>query len=106
MNDELMIRRQISNLDRLRKLDVLDLHSNVIQEMEGLGSLQDLRVLNLAGNCLRYGRTKNELKSECRGRGCALFPERLAWRGQCQITPYPKRDSEHDCWRYVVQNQF
>lgn len=48
---------QISNLGRLRKLDVLDLHSNAIQDMEGLDSLQDLRVLNLAGNCLRYVRT-------------------------------------------------
>jgi len=45
---------QISNLGSLRKLDVLDLHSNSIQGMEGLDSLQDLRVLNLAGNHIRY----------------------------------------------------
>lgn len=38
----------------LRKLDVLDLHSNAIQAMEGLESLQELRVLNLAGNRIRY----------------------------------------------------
>ncbi len=44
---------QISNLGSLRKLDVLDLHSNSIQGMEGLDSLQDLRVLNLAGNHIR-----------------------------------------------------
>ncbi|CAN0350566.1 unnamed protein product, partial [Scytosiphon promiscuus] len=41
---------KISNLGSLRKLDVLDLHSNSIKKMEGLDSLQDLRVLNLAGN--------------------------------------------------------
>lgn len=49
---------QISNLGSLRKLDVLDLHSNSIQGMEGLASLQDLRVLNLAGNQIRYVHTQ------------------------------------------------
>ncbi|CAB1097233.1 unnamed protein product [Ectocarpus sp. CCAP 1310/34] len=42
--------QKISNLCSLRKLDVLDLHSNSIQTMGGLDGLQDLRVLNLAGN--------------------------------------------------------
>lgn len=45
---------QISNLDSLRKLDVLDLHSNAIRSMDGLDNLQHLRVLNIAGNHLRY----------------------------------------------------
>ena len=41
---------QISNLTQLRKLDVLDLHSNEITEIKGLESQTELRVLNLAGN--------------------------------------------------------
>lgn len=41
---------QISNLTQLRKLDVLDLHSNEIMEIKGLESQTELRVLNLAGN--------------------------------------------------------
>ena len=45
---------QISNLESLRKLDVLDLHSNDIRDMEGFDALQELRVLNLAGNKLRF----------------------------------------------------
>jgi Leucine-rich repeat (LRR) protein len=40
----------ISNLTSLRKLDVLDLHSNDIKVTDGLEGLNDLRVLNLAGN--------------------------------------------------------
>lgn len=44
---------QITNLETLWKLDVLDLHSNIIRDMEGLDSLQELRVLNLAGNRVR-----------------------------------------------------
>lgn len=63
---------QISNLDHLRKLDVLDLHSNAIQHMEGLSSLQDLRVLNLAGNCLRCGHF-NVSPAHRFGGGRALF---------------------------------
>ena len=39
----------LSNLTQLRKLDVLDLHSNEIKVIEGLDNLADLRVLNLAG---------------------------------------------------------
>lgn len=46
--------RKISNLESLRKLDVLDLHSNTIREIGGLATLQHLRVLNLAGNRIRY----------------------------------------------------
>ena len=41
---------EISNLKYLKKLDVLDLHSNEITEIQGLESLTELRVLNLAGN--------------------------------------------------------
>lgn len=41
---------EISNLNYLKKLDVLDLHSNEITEIQGLESLTELRVLNLAGN--------------------------------------------------------
>ena len=41
----------LSNLGQLRKLDVLDLHSNEIKVIEGLENLADLRVLNLAGDC-------------------------------------------------------
>ena len=40
----------IQNLDLLTKLDVLDLHSNLITKVEALDSLTELRVLNLAGN--------------------------------------------------------
>lgn len=40
----------ISNLTQLKKLDVLDLHSNCISEITGLHTLTELRVLNLAGN--------------------------------------------------------
>lgn len=40
---------QISNLGHLKKLDVLDLHSNGITEIKGLESQTELRVLNLAG---------------------------------------------------------
>ena len=36
----------ISNLSQLRKLDVLDLHSNDTR-IQGLSGLTDLRVLNL-----------------------------------------------------------
>eukprot|EP01034_Spumella_vulgaris_P025829 gene25829-32325_t len=43
----------ISNLTALRKLDVLDLHSNEIRAIEGLEGLSDLRVLNLAELNLR-----------------------------------------------------
>ena len=39
----------ISNLSIMKKLDVLDLHSNEISEIQGLDSLRELRVLNLAG---------------------------------------------------------
>ena len=41
---------RISHLDKLSKLDVLDLHSNNISKMENLSTLNELRVLNLAGN--------------------------------------------------------
>ena len=41
---------EIINLNYLKKLDVLDLHSNKISEIQGLESLTELRVLNLAGN--------------------------------------------------------
>ena len=41
---------EISNLNYLKKLDVLDLHSNGISSVQGLESLTELRVLNLAGN--------------------------------------------------------
>ena len=41
---------EISSLNYSKKLDVLDLHSNEITEIQGLESLTELRVLNLAGN--------------------------------------------------------
>ena len=44
----------LSNLTQLRKLDVLDLHSNEIKVIEGLDNLADLRVLNLAGTYVLY----------------------------------------------------
>jgi leucine-rich repeat-containing protein 49 len=45
---------KIEGLDNLKRLDVLDLHSNSIQVIENIGHLlPDLRVLNLAGNKIR-----------------------------------------------------
>ena len=46
----------LSNLTQLRKLDVLDLHSNEIKVIEGLDNLADLRVLNLAGTYFCHSR--------------------------------------------------
>ena len=62
---------QISNLTQLRKLDVLDLHSNEITEIKGLESQTELRVLNLAGNkhqiIILYAsfQVTEELESKC-----------------------------------------
>ena len=39
-------------MDCLTKLEVLDLHSNKIQKIEGIGKLPNLRILNLANNLL------------------------------------------------------
>ena len=44
----------ISNLGHLKKLDVLDLHSNGITEIQGLENLGELRVLNLAGKSIFF----------------------------------------------------
>ena len=53
----------ISNLTQLRKLDVLDLHSNAITKIDGLNGLSDLRVLNLAGNKIEMVRNLSSLQS-------------------------------------------
>ena len=45
--------KNIEHLDKLTKLDVLDLHSNQISTVENLNHLAELRVLNLAGNHLK-----------------------------------------------------
>ena len=40
----------VENLHYLPKLDVLDLHCNLLTKITGLSYLSELRVLNLAGN--------------------------------------------------------
>ena len=42
--------QQITGLESLVKLDVLDLHGNQITTVQNLNHLTELRVLNLAGN--------------------------------------------------------
>jgi leucine-rich repeat-containing protein 49 len=53
----------ISNLSKLTKLDVLDLHSNEITEINHLQGLSDLRVLNLAGNLITLVQNMSGLQS-------------------------------------------
>ncbi len=43
----------VSGLESLVRLDVLDLHSNLISAIEGLSTLTSLRVLNVAGTRTR-----------------------------------------------------
>lgn len=53
--------KKIEGLDKLIKIEVLDLHGNQIQHVSGLNKLKELKVLNLAGNQLRSIGT-NDLK--------------------------------------------
>lgn len=43
----------IEGLEKLIKIEVLDLHGNQIQTVTGLSTLKELKVLNLAGNQLK-----------------------------------------------------
>jgi hypothetical protein len=45
--------QRIENLEALKKLDVLDLHSNELERMENLNELTELRVLNLGSNRIK-----------------------------------------------------
>lgn len=43
----------MQGLERLNKIEVLDLHGNQIVHVTGLSALNQLKVLNLAGNQIR-----------------------------------------------------
>ncbi|XP_051898656.1 leucine-rich repeat-containing protein 49 isoform X3 [Pristis pectinata] len=55
--------KNISNLENLTDLDVLDLHANQISRMENINHLTELRVLNLAGNLIVHAENMNGLDS-------------------------------------------
>ncbi|XP_072880815.1 leucine-rich repeat-containing protein 49 isoform X2 [Hemitrygon akajei] len=55
--------KNISNLENLTDLDVLDLHANQISKMENINHLSELRVLNLAGNLIVHAENMNGLDS-------------------------------------------
>ena len=52
--------RQVTGLESLVKLDVLDLHGNQISVIENLNHLTELRVLNLAGNQIEVSFVHNK----------------------------------------------
>ncbi|XP_032870995.1 leucine-rich repeat-containing protein 49 isoform X2 [Amblyraja radiata] len=55
--------KNISNLENLTDLDVLDLHANQISRIENINHLTELRVLNLAGNLIVHAENMNGLDS-------------------------------------------
>ncbi|XP_060709616.1 leucine-rich repeat-containing protein 49 isoform X2 [Hemiscyllium ocellatum] len=55
--------KNISNLESLTDLDVLDLHANQICRMENINHLTELRVLNLAGNFIVHVENMSGLDS-------------------------------------------
>ncbi|XP_038640255.1 leucine-rich repeat-containing protein 49 isoform X3 [Scyliorhinus canicula] len=55
--------KNISNLESLTDLDVLDLHANQICRMEHINHLTELRVLNLAGNFIVHVENMSGLDS-------------------------------------------